>query len=558
MIKIIMNGIKFIWKEYKFLVPPCMYKKYFKELIYKIKLSKTKIYDYSNIHDYNRWLYKNKRKTKIRKLSYNPLISVNIEVTKNDKYIKETILSIINQIYKNIEINIVSKNKKYIGYIKMDSRINFNPDKYKGEYIYNVICNDVIDEDNIYLLVQKLNEDNDIEIIYTDEDEINENNLKCNPHLKPDFSPDTLISFNYINHSVLIKKELLKGIKYKNNYELYLKITEKTQKISHIPIISYHNRKYLNIDDIKENKNIILNTFKRRNISGKIDNVNGYNIVNYKIEKEALISIIIPTRDCSNLLDNCLKSIYNKTTYKNYEIIVVNNNSKEEDTFELFDKYINKYNNFKVIDANIDFNYSKINNIAVKEVKGEYLVLLNSDTELITPNWLEIMIGYASQKHIGSVGVKLLYKDNTIQHCGVVMGVGGIAQHAFKNRRENDIGYEGRLLVPYNYSVVTAACLMISKRKYAMVGGLEEELKVSYNDIDFNLKLLNKNLYNVCLPQVCIYHLESKVRGLDTSKEKYKRHLKEEKYIKNKWNRYIINDPMYNENFSKKINFILK
>ena len=205
----------------------------------------------------------------------------------------------------------------------------------------------------------------------------------------------------------------------------------------------------------------------------------------------------------------------------------------------------------------MEFNYSRINNIAVNKAKGDYILLLNNDTEVITPEWLSIMVGYAMQKHIGAVGPKLLYPDYTVQHAGVILGLGGVASHAYIGATRDDLGMYGRLRVPYDYSANTAACLMVNKKKFLEVDGLEEDLKVAYNDIDFNIKLLKKGYYNVFLPQVELIHYESKSRGLDTTSEKYKRFLVESKYMYDKWGDTLLNDKFYNPNFSKKAWFML-
>ena len=306
-------------------------------------------------------------------------------------------------------------------------------------------------------------------------------------------------------------------------------------------------------------KKAIENALKRRKIEAdvRIDDRSFYYIVDYIIEKEPLVSIIIPTKDYADTLDTCLKSLYDKTTYNNYEVIVVNNNSEEKETFKLFDTYKNKYTNFKVIDANYEFNYSKINNEAVKKVKGEYICLLNNDTEIISPDWLTVMVGYAMQDHVGAVGPKLLYPDNTVQHAGVIMGLGGVASHAYIDSKREDLGMYGRLRVPYDYAGVTAACLVVAKKKYLEVNGLEEDLKVAYNDVDLNLKLLEKGYYNLCVPQVEMYHFESKTRGLDTTPKKLERFNKEQDYMYKKWPKYMEKDPFYNINFAKKMWFVL-
>lgn len=216
--------------------------------------------------------------------------------------------------------------------------------------------------------------------------------------------------------------------------------------------------------------------------------------------------------------------------------------------------------NFRVIDANYEFNYSKINNQAVEAAKGEYIVLLNNDTEIITPHWLQVMVGYAMQPHIGAVGAKLLYPDNTVQHAGIILGIGGIAQHCFIDNPREDVGFYGRLSVPFNYSAVTAACLMVSKEKYLEVNGLEEDLQVAFNDVDFNLKLLKQGYYNICLNQVELYHYESKSRGddtVDTNSAKYRRFVQEHDYIKDKWGYMLYSDRFYNPNLSLKKAFVL-
>lgn len=316
------------------------------------------------------------------------------------------------------------------------------------------------------------------------------------------------------------------------------------------------NKKYAT----DKGKKVITDALKRRGLNRIVikDAMTNYYIVKYKLKTEPLISIIISTRDYADTLEVCLKSIYSKTTYKNFEIILADNDSVEDKTLELFDRYKSKYNNFRVIPAKFEFNYSKINNLAVKEAKGEYIVLLNNDTEIISKDWLEWMVGYAALNHVGCVGAKLLYpSDSNIQHAGVILGLGGVASHAYIGSRRTDAGIYGRLKVPYNYSANTAACLMVKKEKYLEVNGLNEDLKVAYNDIDFNLELLKKGYYNVFLPQVELFHYESKSRGLDTTSEKYKLFLSESKYMWDKWQNVLLNDCFYNPNFSKNGWFVL-
>ena len=597
-IKLIVRGIKFAWREHHFLIPPTLWKKYIKIFIERLKGRNIEFYNPFDVTDYNNWLKENNKEVNYEQFKYNPLISILIPVYNiNRKYLSECIDSILGQTYSNLEICLVddcSTNQETIDtlneYSKKDERVKVlfrkenghiskaTNDALKmanGEFVGLVDNDDLLAKDALYEVVKALNENKDIDMIYSDEDKINPAGFRCDPHFKPDFSPDTLMSLNYICHFTVLRKSIMDsiggftiGLEGAQDHDLFLRFTEVTDKVCHIPKILYHwrmipsstsmsidNKSYAN----DKGKIAIENALKRRKIEGSVrkDIKSTYYIVDYKLKEEPMISIIIPTRDYAETLDTCLKSLFNKTTYKNYEVIVVNNNSVEEDTFKLFNKYKKKYTNFRVVDANFEFNYSKINNLAVKKSKGEYIVLLNNDTEIITNNWLEQMVGYASLPHIGAVGPKLLYPDTTVQHAGVILGLGGVASHAYINSNRDDLGMYGRLRVPYNYSAVTAACLMVKKDKFQEVDGLEEDLMVAYNDMDFNIKLLKKGYYNICLPQVELFHFESKSRGLDTTTEKYKRFLKESEYMYDKWFDVLTNDKYYNKNFTLRGFFVL-
>lgn len=592
------RGIRAAWKQYHFIIPPKLWKKYWIELKNKLRNQDNGyFYRPMNITEYNKWLEIFEKKEPYKKQKYNPLISILIPVYNIDgSYLTECIESILNQTYQNFEICLVddaSTKEETISTLKYyqdkDSRIKVKFNKKNGhiskttnealkmasgEFVGLVDNDDLLTQDALYEVVKLLNKKKEADLIYSDEDKINFDGERCYPNFKPDYSPDTLMSLNYICHFTVIRKKIIEqvggfeiGLEGAQDHDLFLKISEVTKNIYHIPKILYHwrmiegstsatleNKSYAN----DKGKIAIEHALIRRGLSGEVNkDRSGYYIVNYKLKKEPLISIIIPTRDYSDILDKCLVSIYKKTTYSNYEIIVVNNNSSEDATFKLFEKYKKEKNNFKVIDANFEFNYSKINNIAVKKAKGDYIVLLNNDTEIITPEWLEKMVGYASLEHIGAVGAKLLYPDTTVQHGGVILGLGGVASHAYIGSSREDNGMYGRLRVPYNYSAVTAACLMIKKSKYVEIGGLEEKLKVAYNDMDLNIKLLEKGYYNIFLPQVELFHHESKSRGFDTTTEKYKRFLKESDFMNQKWSHVINNDKFYNINFSKKGWFML-
>ena len=286
---------------------------------------------------------------------------------------------------------------------------------------------------------------------------------------------------------------------------------------------------------------------KRRKIKGEvIDNprVSTY-LVKYET-KRPLVSIVIPMRDQAKVSRRCFESLYEKNTYSNFEVIVIDNGSEEEETKNLFKEY-KKHKNFKVVRDSKEFNYSALNNEGVKIAKGEYLLFLNNDTEIIQEDTLEWLVGYASQEHIGCVGAKLLYPDKLVQHAGVVLGFGGVAGHIYVANSYHDNGLFGRLVMPYNYTAVTAACLCIKKSKFNEVNGFDEKLKVALNDVDLNLKVLEKGYYNVCLSNVEVIHYESKSRGYEASYEKQERFKKEQEYMKKKWGHTLDRDKYFSK-----------
>ena len=597
----ICRGIRFLWKEHHFLVPLGMWKKYINHFSQRINTNDV-FYNPMIQSDYLKWIQENEeneeKNEKIEKLEYNPLISILIPVYNVErKLLVECLNSILKQSYKNFEICLADDcstkqetiktlkeyEKKYkevkVVYRKENGHIskatNSALEIATGEFIGLVDNDDMLTKDALYEVVKVLNENKKLDFIYSDEDKLDLKGNRCEPHFKPDFSPDLLMSFNYICHFSVIRTEIMKkingfevGMEGSQDYDLFLKVVEQTQNIYHIPKILYHWRMIegstsMTISSksyaIEKGKKAIENALKRRNIKGKVevDSETTYYKVKYLYDVEPKISIIIPTRDYASTLKTCLDSLYEVTEYKNFEVIIMNNQSKEKETFELFEHYKEEHKNFKVIDVNTKFNYSNINNIGIENSKGEYILLLNNDTEILNKDWLSIMVGYAMQKHIGTVGAKLYYPDMTVQHAGIIMGLGGVASHAYIGAQKKDLGVYARLRVPYNYSGNTAACLMIDKKKFLEVNGLEEELEVAYNDVDFNMKVLEKGYYNVCLPQVELIHFESKSRGLDSTTEKYQRFLKESEYMYKKWKIKETQDRFYNSNYSLKGFFVM-
>lgn len=599
--KLIYRAIRLLWRKHHFLVPPKMWAYYLRKLKERIEWEESNInfYDPFKIDEYNEWIAKSELHDEPKKLGYNPKISIIVPVYNAPiKYLEECIESVINQLYSNWELCIADdkstdpKVKETLEkYKKMDKRIkvvyrkengniskatNSAIDISTGDFIALLDNDDVITRDALYEVAKAINEDKKIDFIYSDEDKLNPEGRRCDPYFKSDWSPDTILSNNYICHLTTFSKKLLDEIgggersefDGAQDYDLILRLTEKAHKIYHIPKILYHWRIIPGSTSdtisakpkaVDAGKRALEDALKRRKIKGTVDSSNddGTYIVSYEIDNP-LISIIIPTRDYADILETCLKSIYKKSTYKNYEIIVVDNGSEKQETLDLFEKYKKEHDNFRVLRLDCEFNYSYLNNEAVKIAKGEYILLLNNDTEVITKDWLEKMLMYASRPHIGTVGVKLLYPDNTIQHGGLILGINGIASHAYINADRHFKGEFGRLEVPFNYDGTTAACLMISKKKYEEVGGLEEELKANFNDVDFNIKVLEKGYYNIFVPQAELYHYESKSRGLDLDKKKLEQTKQETEYMLKKWNDKLVYSRFYNINYSKHYVYMLK
>lgn len=586
-IRLVKKSIYFAWHRHHFLIPPSAMKKYIKSFFVVLKRGNSVSNLYTNQKAYLKWIESNKETIDYKEFKYKPLMSFIVPVyNAPEKLLRECIDSLLNQSYSNFEIclcddhstleetintlkdyekndkiNIVWRNKN-----GMISKASNDAIKIaKGEFIVLVDNDDTIEKDALYYFIEALNKDKSIDMIYSDEDKLDYNGVRMEPHFKPDYSPDTFKCLNYICHLTCIRKEIVQKIggfrpayDGSQDYDLFLRIEDITSKIYHIPKILYHwrqtktstagylgNKSYAYI----AGKKALEDTFKRRKIEAKVyDNpkVSTY-LVKYK-HNNPFISIIIPIRDKAKITKVCLESLYNKMNYSNFEIILVDNNSNEKETMELLNYYKEKYDNFNVLRLDCDFNYSYINNEAVKKAKGDYILFLNNDIEVIDSDFLDQMVGYAMQKHIGAVGIKLLYSDKKVQHAGVVLGYGGVAGHIFVPYDRNDVGLFGRLAMPYNYTAVTAACMLVKKSKFLEVNGFDENLKVALNDVDLCLKLLDKGYYNVCLSNVEMFHYESRSRGYEVTKEKEERFSNETNYMKKKWKNKLDNDKYFSKN----------
>lgn len=588
LIYLIKKSLYFAWHRHHFLIPPSAMKKYIKSFIKILRRGGTSSNLIDNQKCYQEWLEKNNNHIEIKKFSYNPLLSVIIPVYNvKREYLVECLESILEQSYPNFEIILIDDNssnietlntlKEYennskikIKYRKTNGMISVASNDgiklAKGEFLVLVDNDDKLDQNAFYYLVEALNKDKTLDFIYTDEDKMDIHGKYFEPHFKPDYSPDTLMGMNYICHLSCLRTSLVREVggfrkEYDGaqDYDLFLRILDKTKKIYHVPRILYHWRETPNSTSLAlgnksyayiAGKKALEDTLKRRNIKGEVlDNpTSSTYLIKYKHDNPK-VSIIIPMKDKVNLTKVCIDSLYNKNTYQNFEIIIVDNNSTEEETLNYFNALKKEHDNVKILTIKEEFNYSRLNNLAIKETTGDYILLLNNDTEVLDKDFLDYMVGYASRDHVGCVGLKLLYKDLKVQHAGVVLGYGGVAGHIFVTASNKDIGIFNRLSMPYDYSAVTAACLLVKKSKYLEVGGFDENLKVALNDVDFNLKMLKKGYYNVCLNNISLLHYESKSRGYEVTKEQIERFQKEQDYMKKKWGKELENDKYFSSNY---------
>ena len=584
---LIKKSIYFAWYRHHFLIPPRVLIKYIRSFFVVLKRGNNTSNLFINQKEYVKWFNNQNIVDHYEKLKYRPLFSIIIPTYNvSREYLSKCLDSLLDQSYDNFEICIAddcSTNEETITtikeYVSKDKRIkvkyrkkngmiskasNTAIEMANGEFIVLVDNDDVVEKDALYYIALALNKNKSLDLIYTDEDKIDFKGNLMEPHFKPDYSPDTLMGVNYICHLTCIRKKLvdeLGGFRSEydgsQDYDLFLRILDRTDKVYHIDKVLYHWRQtptstagYLGNKSYAylAGKRALEDTLKRRKLDGVVlenPRVSTY-LIKYGNNNE-LVSIIIPIKDKAKITKRCIDSIYEKSTYRNFEIILVDNNSEEEETFKMIKEYESKYDNFKSIRLECEFNYSYINNEASKHANGEYLLFLNNDTEVLDADFIEYMLGYARLDYMGCVGIKLLYPDKLVQHAGVVLGYGGVAGHIYVAVSNNDNGLFGRLVMPYNYTAVTAACLMVNKQKFNSVAGFDEKLKVALNDADLNLKMLDKCYYNVCLSNVTMLHYESKSRGYEASNDKHERFLSEQNYMKKKWSNKLDRDKYFSK-----------
>lgn len=572
-------------------------------------IQRAKIEKLRNQASYPNWLARNEvldieaMTQEIATFHYQPKISIAMPVYNvEEKWLRLCIDSILNQVYTNWELCMADDastdpNVKKIltEYQQLDERIRvvFREQNghiseatnsalaiATGEFVALLDNDDELAINAFYEVVKVLNENPELDLIYSDEDKIDMDGNRSDPAFKPDWSPDLLLGTNYISHLGVYRRSILeeiggfrKGYEGSQDYDLVLRFTEKTTKerIKHIPKVLYYWRMLPTSTAVDQGSKgyafeaglrAVQDALVRRGINGHATHgaANGLYDVYYDIESEKLVSIIIPTKNGYKDVQRCVSSIIEKTTYQNYEIIMADNGSTDPKMHELYAEFEQQLpGRFFVESIDIPFNFSTINNRAAKKAHGEYLLFLNNDTEVITENWLTLMVSFAQQERIGCVGAKLLYPNNTVQHAGVILGLGGVAGHGHYGYPHGDLGYFGRLAINVNYSAVTAACLLMKKAYFDAVGGFEEAFTVAFNDVDLCLKVQALGRDNVWLHEAELYHFESQTRGYDDKGKKKKRFEQEKVMMEEKWGPLIENDPFYNPNLTRDIpNFSLR
>ena len=397
----------------------------------------------------------------------------------------------------------------------------------------------------------------DPDVVYSDEDRIDDRGVPFDPWFKPDWSPETLLTRDYVGRVAVIRRELLEragGVRdvfeSARWYEALLRVSELTERIVHVAQVLCH-RDVRNTVAPADQALAVEVALRRRGEAAAVRVAGGKVDVRFGVPGGERVCVIVPTRDRADLLRPCIASLFERTAYRDFELLVVDNGSRDAATLELLAEWERREpQRFRVLRDPAPFNYSRLNNEAARATDADYLLLLNNDTEVIAPDWMEAMLGQARRPSVGAVGALLLYPDGTVQHAGVVLGILGLAGHAHRFMPARDAGYHGALELDTNYLALTGACLMIAKRKYFEVGGLDETLAVSYNDVDLGLKQRRAGYRNVFVPRAKLYHYESKSRGGDDTPAKVARAIEEVGAIRKRWPGWASRDPYYNPNLT--------
>ena len=531
-------------------------------------------------------------KQKQHHFEYSPLISVAVPAYRTpEKFLIQMIESLIAQTYGNWELCIANGSPEDTAmktvlekYTKKDSRIRVSEltenkgiagntnaalEMAQGEFVGLLDHDDLLAPNALYEIALALGRDRALDAVYTDEDKVTtELDEHFQPHLKPDFNLDLLRSNNYICHFFVVRRSIVQkigGFRQEfdgaQDHDFIFRCIETAEKVGHIPEILYHWRthKASTADNpaskmyaFDAGKRAIEAHLKRTGTEGTVSHTPdlGFFRVKYPVQGQPLVSIIIPNKDEKETLKACIDSIREKTEYPNYEIIIVENNSTTDEIFQYI-KELSQDPRIRLLRWKKEFNYSAINNYGVRHANGEYLLFLNNDVTVITPGWIRELLGVCQRPEVGAAGVKLIYPDDTIQHAGCVIGLGGIAGHMFVDMPANRTGYLHKASILQDMSAVTAACMMMKRAVFEEAGGFTEKLSVAFNDVDLCLKVRKNHKLIVYDPYVQLYHMESKTRGAEDNKEKVRRFQEEIEYMRCQWIDIMKKgDPYYNKNLS--------
>jgi GT2 family glycosyltransferase len=527
-------------------------------------------------------------------LTFNPLISIIVPVWNTpEPLLVQCIESVLKQSYTNWQLCLAddASESQHISnllkhYSSLDSRIcyitreinghickasNSSLALAEGKFIGLLDHDDELASNALLEVVKALNITPNLDIIYSDEDFIDLHGNRSNPHFKSDWNPELLKAHNYITHLCVYRHSLLKaaggfrenaGVEGAQDYDLLLRCSSLTtpDKIHHIPKILYHWRAHEGSTALAANEKSYCTEAGRKALQKHItDKENGGRValtrpsnfykVEYPLHSKPLVSILIPTRDGLDILQSCINSILSKTSYSNYEILILDNQSERPETQTWFEE-ISTHSKVRILSYDKPFNYSAINNFGFSNANGDIIGLLNNDVEIINADWLYEMASLAIRPENGCIGAKLYYPDDTIQHAGVILGLGGYAAHSHRGFDRNSPGYFNRLQVRQNLSAVTGACMLVRREVWEHVGGLDEQLAIGYNDVDFCLRVREAGYLNVFTPYAELYHHESKTRGKEDTPDKKARFDKEKAFLKKRWGKQLQRDPYYNPNLT--------
>ena len=548
--------------------------------------------------EYQEWYEKNKPSeeelARQRKKKWKEPVTISVLVPAYrtpEAFLRQMIESVLNQTYPHLELCIadgsgenISVEKVVKEYQAKDQRVRYQRlEKNEGiagntnaairmatgDYLALFDHDDLLAPNALFEVASTIEKDK-ADVVYTDEDKVT-SDLKehFQPHFKPDFNPDLLCSNNYICHLFVVKRSLALKLGGQDpaydgaqDYDFIFRCTEEAEKIVHIAKILYHWRVHqASTADNPTSKMYAFDAGKRaieahlQRIGAKAEVSHtkdlGFYRVKYQVQGNPKVSIVIPNKDEKETLKKCLEYIWQKTTYSNYEIILVENNSTTREIRDYYQELDGK-NGVRVVYWDKEFNYSAINNFGISYAKGEYILCLNNDITVISPEWMEELLANCQRPEVGIVGARLYYPDNTIQHAGIVLGMGGCAGSLFVGLARSRGGYLHKAALQQDLSAVTAACFMVKKEAFEKVGGFEEKLAVAFNDVDFCLKVRHAGYLVVYDPYAELYHHESKTRGYENTEAKKRRFQEEIEYMRCHWMPDILRDPYYNENLSLK------